>query len=157
LLKGVGEQGGEVKTMKSATTVVVLVLTLLAWVSTASANIFKKVSYNFVTPTPDGEASCALLVSVTKLKGTSAKLRVGLGAGVQPGCDIFPDRPSATPLGGIPLDTSLDLLVFDWTLEVHAHPDADCTVGGVAKGAVLFILFGKPGEVQDLMVDLFCP
>jgi hypothetical protein len=162
--------------MKSATTVVALVLTLLVWASVASATFIRSVEfYNIATPAPDGQASCALIVGGTLPAGTAATLsmsldvssgeaqipELGLGGGIQPGCDIFPEGPfgcriSAPCVKGIPVNIGEFLL--EYTLQVHAHPDADCEASGLAEGNVAVVLFGSSERSGgQLVVTLVCP
>jgi hypothetical protein len=171
----------EVKTMKSATTVVALVLTLLVWVFTASAwFVGEIIVYNIPTPAPDGVVSCTLLVSgdnpdpnafirvfvavdnSSNKTGEAQIPEVGIGDGIQPGCDIFPEGPYRTDRRGIiaakDIAVNLGAFFFDWRLQVHGHPDSDCTLAGNVQGNVAVSLIGPVvyADTPDPVMYLVC-
>jgi hypothetical protein len=155
----------EVAIVKAATAVVVMVLTLLAWVPVeAHPSIIDNddVPYEFSTPSPDGKLTCSFTVSGTKPLGGRVELTVGVhasigeayipqlavGDGIQPGCDIYPET---TPtFSSMLLDPTQIGIAFNGTLQLHAHPGSDCTVGGTAAGTVFALTIGK--GVEDLLV-----
>jgi len=150
---------------KLASALVAFGLTLLVLASfapPAAARHFEAIPYNISTPAPNGLASCQLFVSVTKRAGIPAALDVSLfafkgeaqiaqlfiGAGQQPGCDLFPVNRSTRIL----LDESWSTFFFLWTLDVHAQGES-CGSSGQAVGVV-----GLTGlAVRDLVAAvLFC-
>lgn len=133
---------------KLALAFVTLGLALLGWASfppPAVAADFGAIPYSISTPEPEGRSSCELFVSVTKRAGIRAVLTVGLfafrgeaqiqelgiGAGYQRGCDVFP----TTHFTRFLLDESASALFFVWTLEVHTQ-GSDCGTGGQAAGVI---------------------
>ncbi|MBI4562864.1 MAG: hypothetical protein HY724_12540 [Candidatus Rokubacteria bacterium] len=119
--------------------------------------VFDTIPYSIITPAPDGQSSCELFVSVTKRAGIPAALDVRLfafegeaqiaelfiGAGEQPGCDLFPVNRFIR----VPLDASATVFFFVWTLDVHAQ-GSDCETGGQAVG----VLSVTGLAVEDLSV-----
>lgn len=146
---------------KLALALVAFGLTLLVSASFAppAAGHFETIPYNILTPAPDGLASCELFVSGTKRAGIPAALDVRLfafegeaqiaalfiGAGEQPGCDLFPVNRYTR----VPLDKSASAFLLLWTLDVHAQ-GSDCGTGGQAVG----VLSVTGLAVEDLSVTV---
>lgn len=147
--------------MQSARTVIALVLSPMVWFAIASPEAFAKVltrqkSYSITTPAPDGIAACGFTITGKKGTNTTATLTVelnatqgeatimslGIGSGVQPGCDIYPDSPSSMT---ITLGPGQSLFKRDLLLELHDHPDTgmnNCEQPGQAQGSITAILEG---------------
>ncbi|MBI3767708.1 MAG: hypothetical protein HY271_04335 [Deltaproteobacteria bacterium] len=120
--------------------------------------------YSLPTSTPEGLAVCSFRSKVKRVvPGTALQLTLSpsmgeavveigfldgssgfAGAGVQPGCDIFPDSPSTFGLP-VPVPPTGSAAPFTGLLEMHAHPGTDCASGGQGEGMVTVVLTGASG------------
>ncbi len=150
---------------------VVLVASLLAFEGPALAKtVTKSKSYSLPTSSPDGKATCTVIVVGKKLANTDADLTIGLnaqadeaqiaslqiGSGTFPACDAFPDSPSQTT---IPVPKRKRSFRFEWNMDVHSHPGSDCSVGDLATGVVTATLKGPNIRKRKfkLQGDCFSP
>ncbi len=141
-----------------------VVLALLPAGVAEAQRLFDSEKWRVDTPTPDGQTTCSLQISgdtgsapatlkvaLTPRYGEARIPELGIAAGVQAGCDAFPDAPVATTVSVGP-----GLFLFDLTLELHAHPEAQCEVGGYSKGRVTTVLSGPSAIDVQIGVDDRC-
>ena len=136
-----------------ATAVAIAVLLVGLGDQAFAKTVAKSKQYGLSTPSPEGVASCTVVVSGKKRAGTTADLTIeldaaadeaqiaalGIGSGTLPPCDIFPDSPSQTVINVPTANTSFS---YQWTLDVHSHPGNNCNVGDFASGVVTATLEG---------------
>ena len=141
-----------------------VVLGLLTAGVAEAAEEWDREKWRVDTPTPDGQTTCSLQIGgdtgsapgtlAVSLKAREGEARIpelGIAAGVQEGCDSFPDAPKVTKVSVGP-----GLFFFDLTLELHAHPGDQCEVGGESEGKVRALLSGPSVIDVSIQVEERC-